>query len=1000
MFSDIDRNCEMLIGSYKKLKSYYHYNKNFIFMKEKIAEFEYDDEKMNQRIKQLAEFLYNPQNDANIKWIQELIEKIDFYVLPKAFVENENKNDQFVRSNLKEKRPINKVNFFINMPIELHLIDTLWTVLIGKIAMDHQTIQKSCYGNCLDYKVLYNHQTDWFESINFQKNKLFKIYFPQYCAWRNNAIETVRKENANQKSQILFSLDIKGFYYSVRWKFDILEKIFADDDRYKALYFETKVLENIFLTYTQLIMEYRNCSQNTGLGETVLPIGLFSSMFLANLYLSQFDKNICEREEVTYYGRYVDDIILIMDVSGEEKNINEKTVFERCLVDRLKILEKEGQDNYNLKDYSSLKIQKSKVKIFYFAKDDSKALIDQLEKTKEYPSQMNVIPEDELNLADFEEAIYSNNLINRETKLRDIGQLKIDRFKLGWHMSQAVMNNKVKRKYLTEEEKQKRTWESEKIIEFFVGNRAIEYSSNWINALYYFFLTENANQYKWKGFEKNIREAIEKIEVGIIEDIKKGKKRTIKAKLKRNLSSCLDISISVVMALHPYYSKKEKQQILVLARKIRQANLFNHNLVSFPLVNYSDDIDDNVDFTNITLKDMHSMNLSIRKSRKTKYSPRFVNLDEIFQYAFLIQSTHGGTYYRNGKKTIEQKIAFIQDFFYEINTINVGTAYPVGIKFVNEDKEGYLIQNIQLGEEKEYKEYVKIAIANIKMNKQRCCYGLPCGENIRLNRSNLIKFMKTAYADGKDKVDFIVFPEFYMPVQWVSDILSFVRKSGITVISGLQYITYKNRAFNNIAIFAPIVTRKYKNAIMLVREKNDYAPEEKLILSLEKFRCEDQKIPTYQIISSNGIRYGNFLCYEFTDIMARSLYKGKIDILFAPVNNKDTSYFSNIIETTARDLHIFIAQANTSVYGDSRITGPYGKNDRNVLQIKGGEQDDIVIGRINIGEVHRDEIKEQNELEAKIEQNINSKSSNYSKLKKVFAEDKRKVSKLSARFNL
>ena len=366
----------------------------------------------------------------------------------------------------------------------------------------------------------------------------------------------------------------------------------------------------------------------------------------------------------------------------------------------------------------------------------------------------------------------------------------------------------------------------------------------------------------------------------------------------------------------------------------------------------------------------------------------------------MIQSTHGGKYYRNGKKTIEQKIAFIQDFFYEINTINVGTAYPVGIKFVNEDKEGYLIQNIQLGEEKEYKEYVKIAIANIKMNKQRCCYGLPCGENIRLNRSNLIQFMKTAYADGKDKVDFIVFPEFYMPVQWVSDILSFVRKSGITVISGLQYITYKNRAFNNIAIFAPIVTRKYKNAIMLVREKNDYAPEEKLILSLEKFRCEDQKIPTYQIISSNGIRYGNFLCYEFTDIMARSLYKGKIDILFAPVNNKDTSYFSNIIETTARDLHIFIAQANTSVYGDSRITGPYGKNDRNVLQIKGGEQDDIVIGRINIGEVHRDEIKEQNELEAKIEQNINSKSSNYSKLKKVFAEDKRKVSKLSARFNL
>lgn len=42
--------------------------------------------------------------------------------------------------------------------------------------------------------------------------------------------------------------------------------------------------------------------------------------------------------------------------------------------------------------------------------------------------------------------------------------------------------------------------------------------------------------------------------------------------------------------------------------------------------------------------------------------------------------------------------------------------------------------------------------------------------------------------------------------------------------------------------------------------------------------------------------------------------------------------------TTARDLHVFIVQANTSIYGDSRITGPFGRNDRNVLQIKGGDK--------------------------------------------------------------
>ncbi len=118
---------------------------------------------------------------------------------------------------------------------------------------------------------------------------------------------------------------------------------------------------------------------------------------------------------------------------------------------------------------------------------------------------------------------------------------------------------------------------------------------------------------------------------------------------------------------------------------------------------------------------------------------------------------------------------------------------------------------------------------------------------------------------------------------------------------------------------------------------------------------------------NNGIRYGIFLCYEFTDIVARSLYKNKVDVIFAPEHNRDTSYFANIIETTARDLHVFIVQANTSIYGDSRITGPYGRNNRNVIQIKGGDRDDIIVGTIELGKV------EQYQREEKIEFDKNSR---------------------------
>lgn len=62
---------------------------------------------------------------------------------------------------------------------------------------------------------------------------------------------------------------------------------------------------------------------------------------------------------------------------------------------------------YTIKNYPSLYIQKEKVKIMYFNKTGSKTLINQLLKTITYPSQMNVIPDTELSLVDFEEAAYA-----------------------------------------------------------------------------------------------------------------------------------------------------------------------------------------------------------------------------------------------------------------------------------------------------------------------------------------------------------------------------------------------------------------------------------------------------------------------------------------------------------------------------------------------------------------------------------------------------------------
>ena len=659
-------------------------------------------------------------------------------------------------------------------------------------------------------------------------------------------------------------------------------------------------------------------------------------MLLANVYMYELDNDISQNPNVLHYGRYVDDIILVVDVTGDEKNISEDNAFDRYLVEKNNILVNVESGKYTINKYPNLYIQKEKVKIMYFNKTGSKTLINQLLKTITYPSQMNVIPDTELSLVDFEEAAYAKNGIGVETKIRDIGQLEIDRFQLGWHMSQIVMNNRVRKKYVTREEKVRRQNESDSILRFFQGGKALEYSSNWINAMYYFMLTSDTNRYAWKQFQGNIIDAIKQIKVSDIEDVKRNKKRRISSKLKKDLALHFDICISTVLALNIQYCRKEKKTVLALAKKMRKANLFNHHLVSYPLVNYSDDIDENCDLTNILPEQIHSMNLLIRDSKKSKLSPRFINLDEIYQYVFLRKFCNGGNYYGDEDNTVvKKKLEFIENYFYEVNQINRGTASHLAITIKNEMHNEYILQKIELGNKCAVKEKIKIAIANIKLDTKRCCLGLACGDDVEIDRLRLIDFMYRAYANGKnDKVDFLVFPEFYMPLQWISDVLAFVRKSGITVVSGLQYVTSGHQAYNNVAIFAPVNTGRYTSSVLFAREKNDYAPMERQILALEKYICVDQEKPVYQMINNRGIDYGLFLCYEFTDIIARALYKDKVDIIFTPEHNRDTSYFSNIIETTARDLHVFIVQANTSIYGDSRITGPFGRNDRNVLQIK------------------------------------------------------------------
>lgn len=163
---------------------------------------------------------------------------------------------------------------------------------------------------------------------------------------------------------------------------------------------------------------------------------------------------------------------------------------------------------------------------------------------------------------------------------------------------------------------------------------------------------------------------------------------------------------------------------------------------------------------------------------------------------------------------------------------------------------------------------------------------------------------------------FSVFPEVAIPIEWLEKIAQFVRITGMAVVCGIKHFVKGDRIYNCVATVIPVGNNigLYHNALVVLREKNDYSPDEISMIEHNKYKIPESENSYNCIFNWDGIRFSVFDCYELTDI------------------------------------YCFVAQINTSNYGDTKIVAPYKSELKCLLDIKGGEQDSIHIGSINLAE--------------------------------------------------
>ncbi|EGM2781123.1 RNA-directed DNA polymerase [Campylobacter jejuni] len=172
---------------------------------------------------------------------------------------------------------------------------------------------------------------------------------------RNAIIEQIKCLIDDEIPKFIIRFDIKNFYETI--PHDKLKKIIKEN------YILEPTSKKIIFA---ILKEYSKLSNNQNIG---IPRGIGISAYLSELYMRDFDKKVDSLEEVVYYARYVDDIIIISTSNIENKieNLLEKETqlsFHNSTSQKRKIIDtsKNGQLHFDFLGYA-FKKEKEKLSI-------------------------------------------------------------------------------------------------------------------------------------------------------------------------------------------------------------------------------------------------------------------------------------------------------------------------------------------------------------------------------------------------------------------------------------------------------------------------------------------------------------------------------------------------------------------------------------------------------------------------------------------------------------
>lgn len=862
----------------------------------------------------------------------------------------------------KSGKPEAEFRIMEQLPVDFHVFAALWILKVGH-KFEEKLTEAAC-GNRL-------RRTSRGKLNRMSLGSTLPYLYP-YCKWRDDGIQTMRATLDQDKKVVAITADVSSFYH----KLDV--SFMVDPDFIKRIGVTLKPAEQeLHECFIEALEEWALDTP----AQRGLPVGLAASAVIANVALFELDRMIEAEVAPLYYGRYVDDIILVMENGANFQSSAE--VWNWLCKRSSGALTRDTKKQ--LVRYQQPYLERSEV---IFANQKNKTFILSGASGRSVLSSI------------------SYEIQTRTSEWRALPDLPREGTQLEATLLTAIQRNGVSADSLRKADKVsvRRASFALKLRDIEAHARALP-PSEWteqrhafLNAFiqyvlvlptffdYFTYLSRVLNLATNCADFEHLRKMLDALE-RMLEELEK-----CQCSVKAQAKDCNGLSHARILKRFSAQIRHRVAESIECAFPLRisadhKADWLEHFGDESDLYSFSD-----IDKIRSTHRRYLWRDLAYRPLKLLCSNPRYYGVD---RHPVSFKSFRGLPYEKANVLLPNEISVGIATFVRIAKLPEEGNAptglffptRPVGIQdlyLLHEDAysldgsneiaecllafrgfkpEGKLPQRsgatsqkpilIPHGEKPRKK--VGIAVASWKTDIQSWVAAItksPDPDTFRLDRLNSLL---NAVLQCRKNPDYLILPELSLPVHWFLAVAGKLQSKGISLISGVEYLhSSGNRVHNQVWAALSHDALGFPATMIYRQDKQLPAPHEETELKrigskVLKPQLPPWKIPTPPLINHGGLQFSMLVCSELTNVKYRAALRGKVDALFVPEWNQDTESFNALVESAALDIHAYIVQCNDRSYGDSRIRVPHKDSwQRDLIRVKGGLEDYFVVGEIDI----------------------------------------------------